>query len=228
MRICPRARTSFKLRRLGHFLTLCLLLAATWLSGGSTSGSAEPSHHSTEMHFAAVHTVVHHVTEFTLHHRDAWLAGGIVLAIYVLLGGPRKHRPPTRRLAPMPHRVVAKTDKLRDPGYYLCGSMLLMGTTLTSLVWYWIRPLTLLQRSLTVGLGLCWSVVFGVYVCEHLLRRNRAPARVFSLEHDPLPAAGRTDNIAAPHTPRCVCACQYPAHQSETGRDCPKPDLPPA
>lgn len=71
-------------------------------------------------------------------------------------------------------RLGIKTGRVPDAKsrYWLLGGSLLMAVATGSLVWEWVNPVSILQRSLIFGLGGSLTVVLGVFAYD-LLIANR-------------------------------------------------------
>ncbi|ANQ87099.1 quinol dehydrogenase membrane protein [Azoarcus olearius] len=172
-----RAHKWLLLRRLSQSGILALFLAGPWLGWWIVKGNLSSSLTLGVLPLTDPFVLAQSIAAGQWPYREALTGAGIVLAVYLLLGGrvfcswvcPMNIV--TDAAAWLRRRLGLKGGKVPAAAtrYWLLGFVLVAAALTGSLAWEWVNPVSMLHRGLVFGFGLAWGIVGGVFLYDLLI-----------------------------------------------------------
>jgi len=172
-----RAHAWLLLRRLSQFGILALFLAGPWFGVWIVKGNLSSSLTLGLLPLTDPFLLAQSFAAGAVPYREAVLGGGIVLALYLLVGGRTfcawvcPVNPVTDAAAWLRRRLNLKSGRApaSSTRHWLLGFVLLAAFATGSLAWEWVNPVSMLHRGLIFGFGLGWGIVGGIFLYDLLI-----------------------------------------------------------
>lgn len=165
------------LRRLSQLLVLALFLSGPWFGVWIAKGSLASSLTLGVLPLTDPYLFMQSLAAGFMPGATALIGAAIVVAFYALFGG-RLYcawvcpiNPLTDAAAWLRRRLGLKSGRVPDANtrYWVLAGSLLAAAATSSLVWEWVNPVTIVQRSLIFGLGGSLAVVIAIFAYDLLV-----------------------------------------------------------
>lgn len=166
-----RAHKWLLLRRTVQLSVLGLFLIGPWLGVWLIEGNLAASLILGVVPLADPFVLTQSFAAGHLPYREVLIGGGIMLAVYLILGGRLycswvcPMNMVTDAAAWLRRRLNIKSSKAPSPStrYWLLLFVMVAAFATGSLAWEWLNPVSMLHRGLIFGFGLAWGIVLGVF-----------------------------------------------------------------
>jgi len=165
------------LRRISQLAVLALFLSGPWFGVWVAKGSLASSLTLGVLPLTDPYLFVQSLAAGFMPGATALISAAIVLAFYALFGG-RLYcawvcpvNVVTDAAAWLRRHLGLKSGRAPDANtrYWVLAGSLLAAAATSSLVWEWVNPVTIVQRSLIFGLGGSLSVVIAIFAYDLLV-----------------------------------------------------------
>lgn len=168
------------LRRATQLLILMLFLAGPWLGLWIVKGNLNYSYTLGVLPLSDPYVVLQGVLAGQRPEKLAIIGVGIVLALYLLIGG-RSYcawvcpvNLVTDAAAWLRGRLGIKGGPhiSRASRYWILGMTLIVAAVTGTIAWEMINPVSMLHRGLIFGFGLAWTVIVAIFLFDLLVMRQ--------------------------------------------------------
>jgi ferredoxin-type protein NapH len=165
------------LRRLSQLAVLALFLSGPWFGVWISKGSLASSLTLGVLPLTDPYLFMQSLAAGFMPGATALIGAAIVLAFYALFGG-RLYcawvcpiNVLTDAAAWLRRRLGLKSGRVPDANtrYWVLAGSLLAAAATSSLVWEWVNPVSIVQRSLIFGLGGSLAVVIAIFAYDLLV-----------------------------------------------------------
>lgn len=165
------------LRRLSQLAVLALFLSGPWFGVWIAKGNLASSLTLGVLPLTDPYLFMQSLAAGFMPGATALIGAAIVVAFYALFGG-RLYcawvcpvNALTDAAAWLRRRLGLKSGRAPDANsrYWVLAGSLLAAAATSSLVWEWVNPVTILQRSLIFGLGGSLTVVIAIFAYDLLV-----------------------------------------------------------
>ena len=165
------------LRRISQLAVLALFLSGAWFDVWIAKGNLASSLTLGVLPLTDPYLFVQSLAAGFMPGATALIGAAIVLAFYALFGG-RLYcawvcpvNVVTDAAAWLRRHLGLKSGRAPDANtrYWVLGGSLLAAAATSSLVWEWVNPVTIVQRSLIFGLGGSLAVVIAIFAYDLLV-----------------------------------------------------------
>jgi ferredoxin-type protein NapH len=165
------------LRRISQLTVLVLFLSGPWFGLWLAKGNLASSVFLDVLPLTDPYVFLQTLAAGFLPASSALIGAGMVVAFYFLIGG-RVYcawvcpvNVITDLAAWARRRLGIKGGRVPDAHsrYWILGGSLLVAAWSGSLVWEWVNPVTIIQRSLIFGLGGSLTVVLAIFAYDFLV-----------------------------------------------------------
>lgn len=165
------------LRRVSQLGILALFLAGPWLGVWIVKGNLTSSLTLGVLPLTDPFVLAQSLAAGIWPYREALIGGGIVLGLYLILGG-RLYcswvcpvNMVTDAAAWLRRRLGLRVGRAPDARtrYWLLGFVMIAAFATGSLAWEWVNPVSMFHRGLIFGFGLAWGIVLGVFLYDLLI-----------------------------------------------------------
>jgi ferredoxin-type protein NapH len=165
------------LRRLSQFGILALFLAGPWFDLWIVTGNLSSSLTLGVLPLTDPFVLAQSLAAGSLPYREALIGAGIVLAVYLLVGGRMfcswvcPVNVVTDAAAWLRRRLGLKGGRVpaAQTRQWLLGFIVLAAFVTGGLAWEWVNPVSMLHRGLIFGFGLAWGIVGGIFLYDLLI-----------------------------------------------------------
>ncbi len=164
-------------RRVSQLGILALFLIGPWLGVWIVKGNLSSSLTLGVLPLTDPFLLAQSFAAGVMPYKEALLGGGIVLAIYLIVGGRLfcswvcPVNIVTDAAAWLRRRLGLKGGKAPDARtrYWLLAFVMVIAFGTGSLAWEWVNPVSMFHRGLIFGFGLSWGIVGGVFLYDLLI-----------------------------------------------------------
>jgi ferredoxin-type protein NapH len=164
-------------RRVSQLGILALFLLGPWAGMWIVKGNLASSLTLGVLPLSDPYMLLQSMAAGHMPWKEALVGAGIVVAFYLVVGG-RVYcswvcpvNMVTDTAGWLRRRLNLRTGRTpsRQLRYWLLGATLIASIASGSIAWEWINPVSMLQRGVTFGFGLAWTIVVAVFLFDLLV-----------------------------------------------------------
>ena len=168
------------LRRTSQIGILLLFLIGPWFGLWIVKGNLNFSYTLSILPLTDPYVLLQSLLTRHLPEAKAWLGAGIVILVYLLVGG-RSYCAwvcPVNLLTDAAHwlrvrlGIKGSAHLTRATRYWILAMTLVVAAVSGTVVWEMVNPVSMLHRGLIFGLGFAWAVLLAVFLFDLFVMRH--------------------------------------------------------
>jgi ferredoxin-type protein NapH len=168
------------LRRSSQIGFLLLFLAGPWFGLWIVKGNLAFSYTLNFLPLADPYVILQSVLAGQVPERLAWIGAGIIMLLYVLVGG-RAYCSwvcPVNLVTDLAYWLRVRLGLKgsahisRPTRYWMLGMTLVAAAVTGSIAWEMVNPVSMMHRGLIFGIGLAWAVLLAVFLFDLFVMRH--------------------------------------------------------
>jgi ferredoxin-type protein NapH len=168
------------LRRTSQIGILLLFLVGPWFGLWIVKGNLNYSYTLNFLPLADPYIVLQSVLTRHLPEAKAWLGAGIVIALYLLVGGrtycswvcPVNLVTDAANWLRTRLGIKGSAHVSRQTRYWVLGMTLVAAVLSGTIAWEMVNPVSMLHRGLIFGVGFAWAVLLAVFLFDLFVMRQ--------------------------------------------------------